>query len=237
MLIDPQRFNLYAYVRNNPLFFVDPTGMIIDTSRLSKDDQKKWKKILEVINAKDKNGNFMNAKLHEAYERLNNDKDHTFFIENHSFGSKSGTAGLTTITKHNGKDDFSEAVIKLDFERVEHLTEPASADLVPGFKKFEGLIGEASEILRAELFGHEGGGHGVFSLDHPAEAVQMQILLDSRDAAINAMPKGTKYPYPPDVLKKMEAADKALIPTERFAQQTEQVINKELRAYMKVKNK
>ncbi len=32
MLIDPQRFNLYAYVRNNPLKLIDPSGMIAHIS-------------------------------------------------------------------------------------------------------------------------------------------------------------------------------------------------------------
>jgi hypothetical protein len=45
---------------------------------------------------------------------------------------------------------------------------------------------------------------------------------------MKAMPKGTKYPYPPDVMQKMKAASEALIPTERYAQQTEQSINREL---------
>jgi len=39
---------------------------------------------------------------------------------------------------------------------------------------------------------------------------------------------GAKYPYPPDVVNKIATSDKALVPTERYAQQVEQQINKEL---------
>jgi len=120
MLIDPQRFNLYSYVRNNPLFYIDPTGMVIDISRLSKDDRKKWERVLKVINAKDKNGNYINPKLREIYERLDSDK-RTLIIENHSFGDRSSSVGEFNITKHNGKDDFSEAVLQIDFEKIEHI--------------------------------------------------------------------------------------------------------------------
>jgi hypothetical protein len=38
------------------------------------------------------------------------------------------------------------------------------------------------------------------------------------------------YPYPPDVMQKMQQADQALIPTERFAQQVEKIVNGELQA-------
>ena len=62
------------------------------------------------------------------------------------------------------------------------------------------------------------------------------MLLNDRDAALRNMPKGTKYPYPPDVMQKMEAADKGLVPTERYAQQVQQIINGELRASSKKKN-
>jgi RHS repeat-associated protein len=44
---DPQRMNLYAYVRNNPLLLVDPTGQIIDDSSLDKDEKyQRWKAAL-----------------------------------------------------------------------------------------------------------------------------------------------------------------------------------------------
>jgi hypothetical protein len=89
---------------------------------------------------------------------------------------------------------------------------------------------ESKALRLAELFGHEGGGHGVYALDSTADAVNYQRLLNDRDAALKAMPKGTKYPYPPDVMQKMEAARQAGVPTERFAQQVEKIINGELRA-------
>ena len=42
MLSDPQRFNLYAYVRNNPLALVDPTGESIE---LTGDEQQRQKQL------------------------------------------------------------------------------------------------------------------------------------------------------------------------------------------------
>ncbi len=45
MLTDPQRFNLYAYVRNNPLKFVDPKGEEIEL--VGKEEERR--KILEAL--------------------------------------------------------------------------------------------------------------------------------------------------------------------------------------------
>jgi RHS repeat-associated protein len=43
--IDPQRLNLYVYVRNNPLILIDPSGQIIDDSSLKDNkDYQEWKK-------------------------------------------------------------------------------------------------------------------------------------------------------------------------------------------------
>jgi RHS repeat-associated protein len=41
MLTDPQRFNLYAYVRNNPLRYVDPKGEAIELTGTDEERAKK----------------------------------------------------------------------------------------------------------------------------------------------------------------------------------------------------
>ena len=210
--------------------------MIIDVSRLSEDDLKKWKRIDALANKKDDKGNYVNAKLHEVYQRLQGDT-RTFFIENHSFGERSGVIGETNITKHNGKDDFTEAVIQIDFQRVKGIDSTTRADLVTGFDKFEGLLGQGEagvDARRAEVFGHEGG-HAIYDLNNPAEAVRLQMLLAARDAAIDALPKKNRYPLPPDIKQKIDAANRGLEPSERAAQQTEKIINGELRASLKKK--
>jgi hypothetical protein len=223
--------SLYAYARNNPLVFVDSTGMKIDTSLLSEDELKKWNQIVAIANAQDENGNYTNPALHSEYERLESDTEHTFFIENHSFGAKTGTIGNLSITKFKGDADFSEATVQLDFQKINSMSTATEADLVSGFKKFEGLFGVKNEqILRlAELFGHEAA-HAVFALDHRVETVALERLMNERDAMIAALPKKNRYPLPPDIEERVKRADRDVVPTERYAQQQEKIINGELRA-------
>jgi len=223
-VIDPQQLNLYAYVRNNPLKHIDPTGMLIDDSACQQDKNcaKDWQKVQDIANQKDKNGNYVHPELQEVLSTLQNDS-RTFVLENSKLSA--GTAGQFTITNFtaDGKD-FTRATLQLDFKQIRGISSVTGADLLPGFNKYQGLLD--SPIYRlAETFGHEGA-HGLFSIQNPAQAVSIQRLLNQRDAAM----QGQHYPYPPDVMQKMQAAEKALIPTEKFAQQTEKIINGELQA-------
>jgi len=224
-VIDPQQLNLYANVRNNPLTHIDPTGMIIDDAACRQDMKhcgKDWQKVQDIANQQDKNGNYVHPELHNELSTLQNDS-RTFVVENSKLDA--GTAGQFTITNFtaDGKD-FTRATLQLDFKQIKGISGVTGADLVPGFNKYQGLLGSPIYGL-AETFGHEGA-HGLFSIQNPAQAVGIQQLLNQRDAAM----QGQHYPYPPDVMQKMQAADQALIPTERFAQQAEKIINGELQA-------
>jgi hypothetical protein len=202
--------------------------MIIDTSQLSEDDLKKWQKIVDLANQQDANGNYVNAQLHDVYQNLQDD-ERTFVIADEKLGQQD--AGHFTITKFKGDNDFSEAKIALDFRKIKGIESTTSGDFDSSFKKYQGLFGKNGFFLRlAETFGHEGA-HGLFALNDLSGAVQTQRLLNERDAALAALPRGKgRYPLPPDLMQKMQAADQALIPTERYAQQIEKVINGELRA-------
>jgi hypothetical protein len=224
MLHDPQSFNLYAYARNSPQVYTDPSGLKIDRSRLNKDDLNRWTYVVLLANLKDENGNWVNPELHTIYERLENDT-RTFYIENYDFGENSQTIGLTTINRYS-QDDFSVATLQLDFKKLSKLDNTTDADLAPGFKKFEGLLGGRSDFgLRlAELFGHEGA-HAVYALDNLAESVKVQRLIDQYYLGRMA---GKPHSAFSDILQEK---DRLLVFTERFAQQREQIVNKELQAF------
>lgn len=86
-----------------------------------------------------------------------------------------------------------------------------------------------TDLIDAEIVGHEGA-HGVYALDNPAEAVELQTGINNEKAAI-ARHDGS-FPLPPDVMNKINTS---LNKTETFAQQTEQGINAELQANSKKK--
>lgn len=225
-------------IENNPLgklLFGSLKGGI-DTSRLSEDELKKWERIVEIANAKDMNGKYLNPTLREAYAKLNTG-NRTFFIDNTDFGRNSPTVGKFTITKFNGENDFSEAVIELDFNKIKGIDRTTDADRVAEFKKFEELLGggKMADYRLAEVFGHEGS-HAQMAINNPAEGVRLQKLLNERDAMLAGPTYRDKKgrllnPMPQALLDKMKEADLAIIPTETFAQEKEKTINEELQAY------
>jgi RHS repeat-associated protein len=219
---DPQQLNLYSYVRNNPLTLTDPSGLIIDTDDLNDKDKALWAKVANLANKQDANGNYVNPALHSAYSALDNDS-RTFKIEDDkSLGNS--VAGQFEITKFNGPNDFSEAKVELNFGIIKSMSSSTQGDYDPSFQKYAGLFGKNGFVLRlAETFGHEGS-HGVFAQNDPAQGVNIQRLINDAHGAVN----GARQPIPPDVLQKVTNMNKALEPTERFAQQQEKTINKEL---------
>ncbi len=68
MLRDPQRFNLYAYVRNNPLRFVDPKGEAIE---LTGDEEKRKKTLAAAQSAVGKEaGKYLYENKVETTDRM-----------------------------------------------------------------------------------------------------------------------------------------------------------------------
>jgi hypothetical protein len=202
--------------------------MIIDTDDLSDKDKKIWQKVVDLANKQDDDGNYVNPALHAAYAALDSDS-RVFKIEDNP-GLGSGTAGQFTITKFNGPNDFSEARVDLNFKVIKGISSTTTGDFDPSFQKYSGLLGSGGFIPRlAETFGHEAN-HGIFAQLDPSLGTAIQRILNNRDTAMQALPAKGRYPLPPDVMQKVQEAQKALVPTEKFAQQAEKIINGELKA-------
>jgi len=210
------------------LKYVDPTGMPVDYSDLSDADKKRWQQMEAVIYQQDEQGNYVHPELVASYDALISDTRVYKIEDNPNLGS--GTGGLFTITKFDGPNNFSEARIDLNFKLIKGINTTTTGDFDKSFLKYSGLLGSKGFIPRlAETAGHEFN-HGIFAQQNPAQGVALQKLLNGRDAALQALPTKSRYPLSPDVLQKMQAAEQALIPTERFAQQAEKIINGELKA-------
>lgn len=224
MLTDPQRYNLYAYVRNNPLAFIDPTGMKIDTRRLNEKDLGRWNKIKELANATDKNGNLLHPELNKTLTKLESD-ERTFYIQGGKLGGSRG--GLFEVETFNGDNDFSAARITLDFDNIK------SAEVAPAndgdFKQVEGL--ETNEERFAEFFGHEGT-HALDAINDPANAVRVQRLINEEEERSRTR---CKPPQPPSEQVKSDRAElkQRLENGERSAYGREKIILQELRASKK----
>jgi len=224
---DPQQLNLYAYVRNNPLKHVDPTGMIIDETQLSEADLERWQEVEKLAAQKDANGNLLHPELNSEIVELQQDS-RTYTLQG-AAGLHSDEGGRLEITNFtaNGKD-FTAATIRLDFSKIMNGRGVTPADFGLGYNKFGGLNDNARRF--AELVGHEFA-HGLFAMFMPGVGTEIQRRLnEGEDAFKNFRSVNPKAPLPPDVLQKMATGTAATTPTERFAQQIEKIVNGELQA-------
>jgi hypothetical protein len=224
----PSFLNLHTYALNSPPNAVERPGMMIDTGDLSDKDKMLWLKVANLANSRNETGNYINPVLHATYAALDSGF-RMFKIENNPHLSP-GTAGRFTITKFNGPNDFLEARIELNFQTIKTINSTTVGQYDPSFRKYSGLLGGNGFIPRlAETFGHEAS-HAIFAQRDPSQGTAIQKILDDRDAAMRALPLKGRYPLPLDVLRKLQAAEEALVATERFAEAAERIINEELKA-------
>jgi hypothetical protein len=227
-LADPFRLNLDPYVRTHLSNTIKPKGIVIDVDDLSDKDRRLWGRIVSLANALDENCNYVNPGLHASYIALESGGRVFEIKDNPNLGS--ATAGRFTITKFNGLNDFLEARIDLNFPVIRAINATTRGNYNHTFSKYSGLLGGDGFIRRlAETFGHEAN-HGIFAQRNPAQGTAIQRILNNRDAAIQALPRKGRYPLSPAVLQKIKAADEAIEPTERFAEEAERLINEELKA-------
>jgi hypothetical protein len=131
------------------------------------------------------------------------------------------------ITKFNGPNDFSEAKVELNLGVIKGISSTTIGDYDSSFQKYAGLFGKNGFVLRlAETFGHEAN-HGEFAINDPAQGSNIQRLVNDATGAVLRANRA-RLPIPPDVLQLIKQKDQALVPTERFPQQQEKIINKEL---------
>jgi RHS repeat-associated protein len=226
-IIDPQQLNLYSYVRNGPLKYVDPTGMVIDETHLSESDLEKWQQVEKLAAQTDSNGNLLHPELNSEIVTLQQDS-RTYTLEGPT-GLGPDEAGRFEITNFtaDGKD-FTGATIRLDFNKIMNGKNVTPANFNLDYSKFGGLNDNARRF--AELVGHEFA-HGLFATFVPGVATEIQRRINEGKGAFSAFRSANpKAPLPPDVVQKMATGNAASVPTERFAQQIEKVVNGELQA-------
>lgn len=134
-LRDPQQLNLYAYGRNNPLRFIDPTGTTIDDSAcVANKDCKKWKE------------NYLKSKEGQAqWKKLDDDKKLLVKLQ----WDKKATTSVTGDYKWDANGKLTGATVTLAPR-----TGDVSNHMNPESYPFGSTITDTGE-RQVYVFGHE----------------------------------------------------------------------------------
>jgi RHS repeat-associated protein len=143
-IIDPQQLNLYSYVRNNPLKFVDPDGTdLVLTAKNKQDAEKKFEIYLLGFEKKDRShvklvvGNGQNG-FKKGQFGIEVDKKHKSASENFQWAQKaandSTAIGKITVVRQGETYEFSERVFKGGQDSLKIST----VNMGPLSKEFEG---------------------------------------------------------------------------------------------------
>ena len=139
-LIDPQRFNLYGYARNNPLKFIDPNGddIVENIDKKYKKHYEQWKS--QLLSTKEGQ---------RLWNKFANDKSFTVTI---SVSNNQENGALTTPVIQNG--GITGANIVLGNNIGDAHPSADSGYLVTGTLQAAGVD---SKVIGGDVFAHEVG--------------------------------------------------------------------------------
>lgn len=146
MLSDPQRFNLYSYVRNNPLAFIDPKGEAIELTGDEKERQRKLELLRRTV-----------GKEAGSYLYENKGKDGKYYVgiyTNGPDGKGKAFEQINKLTGDIGKIVNDKFVAQMEFVRNGTRVEFAGKGAVIGNIQLGGTLGATgvNEYGQAKIF-------------------------------------------------------------------------------------